>query len=553
MKKIGQRSSIIRKVTVFTILFITGILIFRDAIFFNKDVKWCHDIDENVMAGYQHVMEEYIPIDETATIVINNFEESVNELEMSFDEALGESTTFYLFNSSSNVEQFLIDSKTVRKGYKRVLFDFEKQNIDQIKILAKASDESHFVNIPTGNIALKDRHLGVNKNHIMSLLILLIIIVVAMRVAFYIDKEKCNLNESVDLSKKRDSNLELLRIICMFLLVAHHFAVHGGLLTLGLSIPKCIGLLFLPVGKICFLAYVAISMYFLCDGKSKFIRFIKCWAEVLFYSFSLTLLTWALGGEVYFKDFVSSLFVMISNSHGFAASYLLFLLIYPFILRATKNCTQKQARYILVVTFWVQIMSQVFKAWTGYTQPVFSELTLFVFCYFLSLNLKRYPIRRLDDWRFDLILVGIIYTYSLGLNVMACMGKLNPISSFLLTITADESSIFYIIGGYALFYLFKNISIPYNRAVNSVAAGTFGILLIHDHNFLRHIFWTDIVRTQVYFGTKEFVVVFILIIISIFFVCSVIDFVRRELLEKRLIRNTKVVEFSNKMDNVLNE
>lgn len=27
---------------------------------------------------------------------------------------------------------------------------------------------------------------------------------------------------------KRQSNLELLRILAMFLIVAHHFAVHGG-------------------------------------------------------------------------------------------------------------------------------------------------------------------------------------------------------------------------------------------------------------------------------------------------------------------------------------
>ena len=138
---------------------------------------------------------------------------------------------------------------------------------------------------------------------------------------------------------------------------------------------------------------------------------------------------------------------MISNSHGFAASYLLFLLLYPFILLATRNTTKKQARYLLLLLFWIQILSQIFRTWTGYTQPVFSELTLFIFCYMLSLNLKRYPLKVLDDKFFDIMLLSIVYIYVFVINLIAYKGHLNEVTSVLYGITGDESSIFFVVGG----------------------------------------------------------------------------------------------------------
>lgn len=50
--------------------------------------------------------------------------------------------------------------------------------------------------------------------------------------------------------KERKSNIELCRIICMLLIIAHHCVVHGGAINIDTCINKYIALFLLPGGKI---------------------------------------------------------------------------------------------------------------------------------------------------------------------------------------------------------------------------------------------------------------------------------------------------------------
>lgn len=77
--------------------------------------------------------------------------------------------------------------------------------------------------------------------------------------------------------KPRQSNIELLRIVCMVLIVAHHAVCHGGALQLSWSGTKALALLVLPTGKIGFDCFLAISMWFLCMSSFKASRFVRTW------------------------------------------------------------------------------------------------------------------------------------------------------------------------------------------------------------------------------------------------------------------------------------
>lgn len=549
-KRVSKNYFLIFKIVILSILFIfSGLMIFKNSLFFSREILASFSIDESIMASYENCGSYFSPVD-GATIYLHDFDVNGNEVQLIFDEALEEDTFFSVYNSSSDMGQYVIEQKRVRKGCTTVAFYFESTHFDTIKILAHSLDGSHFVNIPTGTINVNYRITDILQYNLKYAVTVILIVLISVEAAVFIGiKDIRDKNRSIS-RNNRESNFELLRVICMFLLVAYHYAVHGGLLNLEFSLPKYVGLAFLPVGKICFIAFVAISMYFLADGHNQSKRFLKCWLEVAFYSVLLTAVTWALGGVVNFRDLISSFFVMISNSHGFAASYLLFLLIYPFMLKATKGCSKKQARYLLLVVFWIQILSQIFKVWTGYTQPVFSELTLFIFCYILSMNLKRYPVELLDNKLFDLMVVVAIYTYVYAVNMVVYTGGLNKITNFLRGITVDESSIFFIIGGYALFYLFKNIHMPHSNFINTVAGGTFGILLIHDHNFFRHLFWNEVIRTQTYFHSNNFIIWFMVTVIAVFIVCFAIDFLRKKLLEQPVIYSRQFKQVVVKIEEV---
>ena len=513
-------------------VFFAGIFICKNTVLYSSDTFANFVADPSNMIGYHFDGANYVAESLEPYFYVPGISSGCNELSLDLENKLTESVSIHLYATSGSEEK-LLETREVRSGIRHINFYFPYKSYASFRLQIYSLETGQAVTLPPMTSFLRFRHINVLQKNMKWFCTICFITIISLIFSWLITRRYKSTSAASSQKSPRDSNIELLRCLCMLLLVAHHYAVHGGLLYLDPSRAKTVGLLFLPVGKICFVAFVAISMYFLVDGKVKFERFLRCWLEVLFYSVTLTILTWIEGGVVAPRDFISSFFVMTSNSHGFAASYLLFLLIYPFLLKVTRDITKAQARYLLFVLFLIQIVSQIMKAWTGYTQPVFSELTLFILCYVLSLNLKRFSSGELcHSCVICLSVLITIYGYTFLLNYAIYNGQNNPMIRFLHGITGDESSVFYILGGYALFYLFLNTRIKPHKTINAIAKTTFGILLIHDHNFLRHIFWNEIVITETHFESQKFLFVFAVSVIIIFYTCAVIDYIRMELLER---------------------
>lgn len=362
--------------------------------------------------------------------------------------------------------------------------------------------------------------------------------------------EGCNTN--IVNTKVRDSNVELLRIICMLLLIMHHCSVHGEAYNMDLCTNKYIALFLLPMGKIFFDCFLAISMWFLVDQKFKTQKFVKLWLIVLFYNITFTGISALFGVNITIGNWIGTFFPITGNSHGFAASYLLFYLLLPFLTKLTANLNKFQCRWLLAILFYAEVVSQIISKITSYSQPIISELLLFVLFYVIALNLKKYPIKLMKkNTILFLIVIGIWIMLSIMYCLLIIKGSTNSIIGFLCTIAGDESSIYSIIGGFSLFFLGKNIKIPKIALVNKIATTTFGILLIHDHNFFRSVLWKIIVRVQDWYYSKYFIVFVFLAAVIIFTLGMLIDFLRQLLLEKPIFKSKKLQRFFNNMDSKL--
>lgn len=89
----------------------------------------------------------------------------------------------------------------------------------------------------------------------------------------------------------RNSNLEMLRIVSMFLIVAHHYAMHGfNIAELNYSFNRYIvGVLSLG-GKLGVSCFILISGFFMVNFQITLHKLIKIIAEVWVYSAGITLL-----------------------------------------------------------------------------------------------------------------------------------------------------------------------------------------------------------------------------------------------------------------------
>ncbi len=352
----------------------------------------------------------------------------------------------------------------------------------------------------------------------------------------------------------RDSNIELCRIICMLLIVAHHCVLHGGAFEMqGMSQNRIFSLFLIPGGKLCFDSFLAMSCWFLVDQKFRTKRFLKVWLQVLFYSVTFAIIAYGFGTGFTFKNWLSTLLPITGNSHGFAASYLAFYLLLPFLTYISGKVTKRQARWLLVLLLYFEVGSQIIGCFNSYYQPLSSELLLFILCYVIALNLKRWPWKICDNKKLMLTIFIGIWIGLWMIRYCWILNPGNPVLSYIMSTMCDESSITNLVGGFAFFFFFKNIKMKKYPLINYLATGTFGILLIHDHNFFRYVLWKQIIRTEEWYESGIFVLIVIAVVIWVYAVGFLIDRVRVLLLEQKIFRHVKVNEMCEKCDAILAE
>lgn len=383
------------------------------------------------------------------------------------------------------------------------------------------------------------------KEHMLSIILLTSVFVIIINYWSY--------NVTVNSSKySRSSNLELCRVICMLLIIAHHAVVHGGILNVeGMTTNKFFSLFLVPVGKLAFDCFIAISCWFLVDQKFKMNKFLKVWVEVVFYSVSFTVVSYIMGAQLSWRNWFSVFLPISGNSHGFAASYLAFYLLIPFLNRMTYNLTKKQARILLALLFYFEVGTQIIGYFAQYKQPMASELFVFILIYILMFNLKKWPVKIFNKKIFSFVVCSLI----LGLIWIAWYCNFiipgNQFSQFMLTVMCDESSVTNIIGGVALFYFFINLNIKTLPLINNLATCTLGVLLFHDHNFFRYIFWPQIVKTPEWYESTKYILLISLFVIWIFVIGFIIDQFRKTLIESPLFRIKKIRAICEKYDDIV--
>ena len=125
------------------------------------------------------------------------------------------------------------------------------------------------------------------------------------------------------MDKKRNTNIEILRIISMVMIVFHHFAVHGDFSFENnmISIPRLWIDLISMGGKIGVDVFVLISGYFLVNDNEKLFncrKILKFVGQVCFYSigiYALFLMTHRTDLDM--RSLIYSLFPITYSSYWF--------------------------------------------------------------------------------------------------------------------------------------------------------------------------------------------------------------------------------------------
>ena len=101
------------------------------------------------------------------------------------------------------------------------------------------------------------------------------------------------MNNMITQTKRRNANMDLIRILSMFLIILLHSVDHSGVLEAATvsSIPMQLYVRFVyMLTQVCVNCYVLLSGYFLVKSKFRLQKLVALWMEVVFYSFIIKLI-----------------------------------------------------------------------------------------------------------------------------------------------------------------------------------------------------------------------------------------------------------------------
>ncbi len=349
------------------------------------------------------------------------------------------------------------------------------------------------------------------------------------------------------MKKERNSNIELLRIISMFLIVLSHYTVHNGINNYGL--PIGINRFILEIsalGNIGTITFILISGYFLIQAKNiKLEKILKLIIQIVFYSIIIYIMLVLLNKKEFsIIDFVKNCLPITFKRYWFASVYFILYMFTPFINKFLNNLSKNEYSKFIIINL---IIFSILNTFTG--QDYYgNELIQFIIFYSIGGYISKYPNNKINDNSTKLFFLSIIVLIIsvIGLDLL---GK--PFSNHS-TYFLKRTSFLTILVSTSMLCIFSKKKRFNNNVINKISSCTFAIYLISDNPHIRPILWNEIFQNQKYVLSKYLMIHMVLAILSIMIVCTAIELIRKALIEKPLFRIFKEkIEFIEKKVNML--
>ena len=346
-------------------------------------------------------------------------------------------------------------------------------------------------------------------------------------------------NKRGGVQDKRNSNLELYRVIVMLLIIAHHYVVNSGLTAVDgpiwndtMSIKSLFLFLFGAWGKTGINCFVLITGYFMCQSKITPRKFFKLLFEVYFYRIIIGCIFLITGyTELSLTIIAKMILPFTSLSTGFTECFLVFYLTIPFLTVLVNNLNEKMHLRLLLLIFLFYIaFPSIPKMKIGY-----SYVSWFMCLFFIASYIRKYPKKSFENtsfWGWASLFMLIISSLSVigFIWIGTKIGNPNGGTFWL----SDSNIILAVITSITWFMFFKNINIKKSRVINALGGATFGVLLIHaNSDAMRQWLWKDVLdNVGIYDNGSLIYIHSIASVFAIFIICAVIDILRQKFVEK---------------------
>lgn len=338
-------------------------------------------------------------------------------------------------------------------------------------------------------------------------------------------------------SSNRKSNIELLRILAMIMIVAHHVAVHSGFeFSSNMVTINKLWILFIQMGgKIGVDIFVLISGYFMISSKSlKLNKVIKLWIQIFGYSAILFLIDiFLLGDSFSVRGLITGLLPITYSKWWFASTYFVMFLLSPYLNRFFSGIDRKiyQKLLLLLALCWCIIPTFLSVGWQS------NSLLWFIFLYALAGYFRLYlNIEKIKcGFCFIVTAVLILLTFASAV-VFSVIGMKIPFFAEHCTHFYGMEQLPVVLISIFTFIGFLKLNIGYKSFINVIASSTFGVYLIHDNAYIRYFLWKDLFNNKEFMQSSWLIPYTILEIIIVFVGCATIELFRIYFIERHYIK-----------------
>lgn len=334
---------------------------------------------------------------------------------------------------------------------------------------------------------------------------------------------------------ERESNFELLRILCMLIIILSHYCVHSGFDTTAIS--NTFNKYFIMssgLGKVGADCFILISGYFLVSGSFHAKKLFLLELETLCYSIGIGLLVFLVRPDTFSGTAAFSVcFPTLTGEYWFMSTYLLLYVLAPFLNYFLNNASQQLVERCIAVLF---IIYFVIPTLTTYTIGSTSSISTYITLYMAGGYIHLYPARFSF---FSMQMPNLLLTIGSYLFIVVSViffdyMPIQPYSYFTM-----DNSIPTTLCALGLFLTFKNMPRFYNQLINTLSSSTLGVYLLHDNPYVRQILWSRLLHTTSYAESPFLVFHALLTVVGIFLCCVAIDKVRILIVEKPILKMTK--------------
>lgn len=337
----------------------------------------------------------------------------------------------------------------------------------------------------------------------------------------------------------RESSLELLRILCMLLIIGDHLTGQGGIADYS-TLPSSFAFCLIGCGsRIACSVFVLIGCWFLCEQPFAARRPLSLWLSLWLYTVPVTVLCALAGLDVSFGTLRWAVFPASTRQLWFVSDYLLLLLCTPLLARLLHGLPRRAHRGLLLA---LAVPLIVYPTLFGEDGPVSDLVWMFLYEYLLAAYLRRYPGNRLSAL---LRRRGAALALGAGLPLLNTAARAwlewqgqtgGKAFQYVAYYRTGLGALPNLLAALGLFFLFQSLDLGRRRALNAVAGTSLGVYILHQVPALRDVLWNGIFQAQAHHGSALYA---LFVVAATFAGCAAIDALRTRLV-MRPLQNTRL-------------